>query len=84
MSYGIKNEEAEAKTPSEWQKEVDFTVIDPDGWRTADIPWEQPISRALFDKLAAQSTCDFSKARAGSARAGMRRRRHRRSLRKGR
>ena len=59
-------ERGETKPASEWQKEVDFTVIDPDGWRGADIPWEHPISRSLFDKLAAQSTLALSKRQAAS------------------
>ena len=52
---------AEFKKPEEWQKEFDFTVVDPDGWRSQQILWDEPISREKFEKLAMESTIKLKK-----------------------
>ncbi|MDA2936492.1 hypothetical protein MYX06_04710 [Patescibacteria group bacterium AH-259-L05] len=51
----------ELKKPEEWQKEFDFTVVDPDGWMSQRIPWDEPISREKFEELAMASTIKLKK-----------------------
>lgn len=45
-----------SKTPSEWQKEFFYKVLDPDGWRNHNVPWDKPLTRAEFEALASEST----------------------------
>lgn len=49
-------QKAELKKPEEWEKEVDYKIMDPDGWRNENIPWDQPITKEKFESLAMQST----------------------------
>lgn len=44
------------KTPLQWMRELQVTVLDPDGWRNADVSWDTPITRARFEELIAAST----------------------------
>lgn len=32
------------KKPEEWGKILGWRVLDPDGWRKDDKPWEEPIT----------------------------------------
>lgn len=47
------------KTPEEWQKECDFTVFDPDGWRETNTDWNTLITNRRFHQLASRSTLKF-------------------------
>lgn len=50
------------QTSAQWAKEVNFTVIDPDGWDRKDFDnsWNvELITLAEFNKRAGNSTCMF-------------------------
>lgn len=46
----------ELKTPDEWCEELDAQILDPDGWRQDNMPWDLPITREEFDQLMVPCT----------------------------
>jgi hypothetical protein len=47
---------AELATPDEWSKRFGVKVWDPDGWRSDGKAWDEPISKAEFERRLAVST----------------------------
>lgn len=48
------------KTPTEWEKFTGITIMDPDGWRRDNKPWDDPISQREWEMRMMDSTimCD--------------------------
>ncbi|WPH64657.1 hypothetical protein [Vibrio phage vB_VpaP_SJSY21] len=49
------------KNSEDWSKDLDITVIDPDGWdrKNFDISWSEEISEEEFLIRVSKSTCAF-------------------------
>jgi hypothetical protein len=46
----------ELKTPEEWSRITDVTILDPDGWRYDGKSWDEPITRKEWSWRWAIST----------------------------
>jgi hypothetical protein len=42
--------------PEYWEIVYGIVIHDPDGWRSAGVPWDRAISKNEFNQLAATST----------------------------
>lgn len=52
-----EEEMTQKMTPDEWLKELGYTVLDPDGWRTrTSPPFTEPITLEEFQRRFAAST----------------------------
>ncbi len=47
------------KTPEEWCEEFNAQIMDPDGWRYDNMPWDLPITREEFDDRMRRCTVNF-------------------------
>jgi hypothetical protein len=49
------------KTPTEWELELGYRIMDRDGWRRPGDPsWDEPITRRDFEQRAMMSTCLYT------------------------
>lgn len=48
--------EPELHHPEYWEIVYHIVVRDPDGWRSAGVPWDRPITKNEFNQLIATST----------------------------
>lgn len=39
------------KLPAEWCKDNNIHMMDPDGWRDARKPWDEPVTEREFESL---------------------------------
>ncbi len=46
----------ERLTGGAWASKLGVEIVDPDGWRAAGIPFDQPITLDEYNRLAATST----------------------------
>lgn len=42
----------ETRLPEDWQEKYGYRIVDPDGWRNARKPWDEPVTWAEFEQLA--------------------------------
>lgn len=42
--------------PEYWEIVYNVVVRDPDGWKSAGVPWDRPITKTEFNTLVADST----------------------------
>lgn len=46
----------EVHHPEYWEIVYNIVIHDADGWRSAGIPWDRPITKSQFNLLASTST----------------------------
>ncbi|PTR30603.1 hypothetical protein C8K36_102455 [Rhodococcus sp. OK519] len=48
------------KTPTEWCTEKSIHILDPDGWRYDNKPWDEPLTEDDFLHRAGMSTSNMA------------------------
>lgn len=49
---------SERRSPHQWCRDLDASILDWDGWRDGDRSWDEPIGREEFDRRLLLCTID--------------------------
>lgn len=49
----------ETRLPEDWEEQYGARIVDPDGWRNAGKPWNEPVTWAEFEELASCCTIEL-------------------------